>query len=511
MNWILSADYECIGKDILPSDTTCPPVQVKEIKKNTTIKMTFNLQNEALPFVLFGVERIKDYFTRALIVSPLEDITCIEGQTAVFTCEFRKTNMKVKWFKDSLPLNDTGDNITIESKDKVHVLIVRNTKKGDIGRYSICINKESSLAQLKVRGVELTVEEVNYLRLVHLMLRIATPAVRAVFDTEFDPSKLRSGQIFKRTDIEKLVKHKHLTEKDGDLVLPVTRKPKPSSQNFDVKLMITLIRNFTEMEIVDVLPKSSNNSKGADLSRLKFYRNLIVHNDGSFSKDDFTSYWNNICKAVVRLSIKDINQEEAPVQTPRGEHDPLAKAILDSVAKDNEEGRNSIKQPITKEELLYLRIVHLLHREACPAVRVKFDVLFPPFSLKQILLTKVQILSKQKGKKISHGQWDLIFPKTGIPLSRNFSLQLMTTCIWYASDREKITMEEWQAIQELEKYIYKVAQNKGFLHMSVINKYWDEISKRILLIGGENFTRSTTYLAFNTEQNTISDSTASLC
>lgn len=87
----------------------------------------------------------------------------------------------------------------------------------------------------------------------------------------------------------------------------------------------------------------------------------------------------------------------------------------------------------------------------------------------------------------------------------------MTTCIWYASDREKITMEEWQAIQELEKYIYKVAQNKGFLNMSDFSKYWDEISKRILLIGGEYFTRSTTYLAFNTEQNTISDSTASLC
>lgn len=53
----------------------------------------------------------------------------------------------------------------------------------------------------------------------------------------------------------------------------------------------------------------------------------------------------------------------------------------------------------------------------------------------------------------------------------------MTTCIWYASDREKITMDEWQAIQELEKYIYKVAQNKGFLNMSDFNKYWDEISK----------------------------------
>ncbi|XP_063399025.1 uncharacterized protein LOC134683643 [Mytilus trossulus] len=521
-DFILSADYKCIGQDVLPTDNACPTIQVNE--KNTTIQMTLNLQNKgerrtvpvipvigfwiviiALPFVLFGVERIKDYFTRALIMSPLEDITCIEGQTAVFTCELRKTNMKVKWLKDSNILYETGDSMIIKSEDKVHVLIVNNTKKLDNGLYSICINKESSTAHLKVRGVELTVEEVNYLRLVHLMLRIATPVVRAVFDTEFDPNQLRSGQIFKRNEIEKLVKQKHLTEKDRDVVLPVTRNPFPSSENFDIKQMITLIRNFTEIEIVDVLPKSSNKSKGADLSRLKFYRNTIVHNDGSFSKEDFTSYWNDICKAVVRLGVNDINQGN----TPRDEHDPLAKAILESVAKDYEEGRNSIKQSITKEELLYLRIVHLLHREACPAVRVKFDVLFPLFSLKQILQAKVQILSKQKGKKISHVQWDLIYPKTGIPLSRNFSLQLMATCIWFASDREKITMDEWQAIQELEKYIYKVEQHKGFLNMTDFNKYWDEISKRILFIGGENFTRSTTYLALNTEHNTISESTAS--
>lgn len=85
-------------------------------------------------------------------MSPLEDITCIEGQAAVFTCELRKTNLKVKWSKDSHPFQDTGDSITIKSENKVHVLIVNNTKKLDTGLYTICINKESSTAQLKVRG-----------------------------------------------------------------------------------------------------------------------------------------------------------------------------------------------------------------------------------------------------------------------------------------------------------------------------------------------------------------------
>lgn len=72
--------------------------------------------------------------------------------------------------------------------------------------------------------VELAAEEVNYLRLVHLMLRIATPVVRGVFDIEFDPEQLKGGNIFPRYRIEQLVKRRHLSEKEKDLVLSITRK-----------------------------------------------------------------------------------------------------------------------------------------------------------------------------------------------------------------------------------------------------------------------------------------------
>lgn len=72
--------------------------------------------------------------------------------------------------------------------------------------------------------VELAAEEVNYLRLVHLMLRIATPVVRGVFDKEFDPEQLKGGNIFPRYRIEQLVKRRHLSEKEKDLVLSITRK-----------------------------------------------------------------------------------------------------------------------------------------------------------------------------------------------------------------------------------------------------------------------------------------------
>ncbi|XP_071181892.1 uncharacterized protein [Mytilus edulis] len=536
----LSADYKCIPKDLSPADTICSPFPIKE-KKNMTTIMKSNLQDKvyftvdsrsvpvitllgvwifivALPFVVYGVERLKEYMERAIISSPLDVITCIEGQPAVFTCELRKPHMMVRWYKGSVLLTDTVNEITIESKDRMYVLTIPNTTKDSSGFYSIKINNESSKAQLHVRGVELAAEEVNYLRLVHLMLRIATPVVRGVFDKEFDPEQLKGGNIFPRYRIEQLVKRRHLSEKEKDLVLSITRKRDPSpngydqsSKDFDLKLMITLIRNFIpkKIVIVDVLPKQSNISTGANLSRLKYYRNQIVHNEGSFSNVQFSSYWKDICRAVVLLKNETIHQEERHIPISMDENDPLVKAIVASFANDTKEEGISITQFITKEESMYLRVVHLLHREACPAVRVKFNILFPPLELKQILQSKIQILLTQKGKKISHAQWNLLFPQSGIPRSINFSLQLMVTCIWYASDREKISMEDWGVIKELEQYIYKVAQNKGHLNKRDFDEYWNEISKRILLIGGENFNRSTTYLAINTEHDTISESTAS--
>lgn len=69
--------------------------------------------------------------------------------------------------------------------------------------------------------------------------------------------------------------------------------------------MITLIRNFIpkKIVIVDVLPKQSNISTGANLSRLKYYRNQIVHNEGSFSNVQFSSYWKDICRVNIEAHL----------------------------------------------------------------------------------------------------------------------------------------------------------------------------------------------------------------
>lgn len=66
--------------------------------------------------------------------------------------------------------------------------------------------------------------------------------------------------------------------------------------------MVCLIRNLTPIQVSDKLPISTNLTVGADLSRIKFYRNKIAHSeDGFISSIDFQEYWNDI--KMVSLNI----------------------------------------------------------------------------------------------------------------------------------------------------------------------------------------------------------------
>jgi hypothetical protein len=63
--------------------------------------------------------------------------------------------------------------------------------------------------------------------------------------------------------------------------------------------MICLLRNLIPIAIIDGLPSATDTSLRADLSRIKFYRNIIVHCDSALIHDtDFESYWNDVTTVI---------------------------------------------------------------------------------------------------------------------------------------------------------------------------------------------------------------------
>ncbi|XP_063405741.1 uncharacterized protein LOC134689705 [Mytilus trossulus] len=82
----------------------------------------------------------------------------------------------------------------------------------------------------------------------------------------------------------------------------VNRSSGVSSDKFDISLMVCLLRNSTDLDIQDSLPLQTNLSTAADISRIKFYRNYIVHSEsGEVTENKFTVIWKCLEEAILRL------------------------------------------------------------------------------------------------------------------------------------------------------------------------------------------------------------------
>ena len=66
-------------------------------------------------------------------------------------------------------------------------------------------------------------------------------------------------------------------------------------------LMICLLRNLTPIHIRDELPEEGEIHTGDDLSRLKFYKNLLKSTyERELSHEDLKQYWKEITSVRTR-------------------------------------------------------------------------------------------------------------------------------------------------------------------------------------------------------------------
>ncbi|CAG2188849.1 unnamed protein product [Mytilus edulis] len=116
--------------------------------------------------------------------------------------------------------------------------------------------------------MSLTEEESNFFRFYFLNLKIATKAARVYFDYVHPPGGLASQSV--------------------------------TSADFDTTLTVCLLRNLQPRESAsltgwDNLPPPGDTSIGADLTRVKWYRNQSVHSkDGILSLTDFNKCWGDL-------------------------------------------------------------------------------------------------------------------------------------------------------------------------------------------------------------------------
>ncbi|XP_062605994.1 ankyrin repeat domain-containing protein 50-like [Saccostrea cucullata] len=161
-------------------------------------------------------------------------------------------------------------------------------------------------------------EETNFLRFVNLVLKRAPKAVRVYFDTVHPPCNLATDLASERPTLTNLRARKIINQVQWNTLFGVNQL---LSIHFDVTLLICLLRNMSPSTPApaggfDVLPNSSDVSTGADLARMKYYRNKVAHSaDARMVTNELNTSWADIEEYLLRNGASANYQNHEGIST----------------------------------------------------------------------------------------------------------------------------------------------------------------------------------------------------
>ena len=199
-----------------------------------------------------------------------------------------------------------------------------------------------------------TFENENYQRLSRLIMRAGTELLRAQFDSFYPPSSL-ANKLSEFATKQKLFHV--LLKPQRDLVYPASGLF-GESRDFDISLLSQLLKTLCPTQLPPLgsgwnnPPSTGDFSLTADIVRIKFYRNDIIHkfHSGELSDAEFCSLWDEI--KIVLLRIASHISAEAKLEWEeainRLRHDPLTP----EAARNAEELQEMYQKDTDTKELL---------------------------------------------------------------------------------------------------------------------------------------------------------------
>ena len=166
------------------------------------------------------------------------------------------------------------------------------------------------MASASVNTHTSTKETANYARLCRLLVDVGSQALRETFDKIHPPTslyaKLSSHPV--RASLERLYKGKHkiLNSTQWEKLYPSYQSP-VSSRNFDVTLLMVLLRNFSGLKPPatgwNKPPPATDTSPAADIIRVRVFRDEIYDHARKAYIDNHTfyEYWQDIQQTLMRL------------------------------------------------------------------------------------------------------------------------------------------------------------------------------------------------------------------
>ena len=148
-------------------------------------------------------------------------------------------------------------------------------------------------------------ERTNYARLCRLLVDVGTQVLRETFDKIHPPGSLHTVLTTAPVNA-KLTSMKKMKAINPTQWAALT-SPTVSSEDFDITLLVALLRNICGLAAPltgwNSPPSSTDTTKVADIARIRIHRNEVFAHANRASVDvaRFNTYWVDIEKPLVRL------------------------------------------------------------------------------------------------------------------------------------------------------------------------------------------------------------------
>ena len=182
----------------------------------------------------------------------------------------------------------------------------------------------------------------NFQRLTRLLIAGGTSVLRDVFDSIHLPSGLPT--VLSIRGVRDQLRGARLTPPQWDCLYPAPGLCGKSS-DFDITLLFCLLRQICNLPQPPLgwhkLPAAADQTRSADLARVKFYRNTVYgHVSGAMeiSDDQFNDLWDEISEALIRLAnsisvVKGLEWQQA-----------IAKLQSDPLTPEDEQNLQELKE-----------------------------------------------------------------------------------------------------------------------------------------------------------------------
>ena len=189
-----------------------------------------------------------------------------------------------------------------------------------------------------------TDEKANFQRLTRLLMRGGLALLREVFDAIHPPANLPAvlGNPTIKMQLHRLKRIRVLSQTEWDYLYNSSGPGMHGkSADFDISLLCKLLRAICSLTPPitgwDNLPNSTNHSLGADLVRIRIYRNTIYGHNHSMeiTNADFEKLWMEISEALLRIAgnISSVKRDEWKKSIETFFHEPLTPDAKECVGE----------------------------------------------------------------------------------------------------------------------------------------------------------------------------------